>query len=219
MKSILHSVDRRRPAPPLLPILRSEQQGRILALVLGEPELEFTLTELATRAQASHPSVHREVERAEAAGLVRSRRIGNVRLVQANTDSPYYTGLTDVLVKAFGVPLVLASALRGLHGVDRALIFGSWAARFHGEPGSRPVGDIDLLVLGDPDRGEIYERLAGVYERLGRTVQVTIRASDWLTSGTGAFHASVVSQPKVVLDVEGPDYWPDSSASTAESAA
>lgn len=132
---------------------------------------------------------------------MQSRRVGNVRLVQANTKSPYYTGLADVMIKAFGVPYVLATALQGVPGVDGAVIFGSWAARFHGEEGSRPVGDIDLLILGDPHRSELYERLAGVHQRLGRTVQVTIRATDWLDSGTGAFHESVVSQPQVVLDV------------------
>jgi len=32
----------RRPSPPLLPILRSRQQGEILALLLGDPDLELS---------------------------------------------------------------------------------------------------------------------------------------------------------------------------------
>jgi hypothetical protein len=64
------------------------------------------------------------------AGLVTSRRIGNTRLVRANTDSPYDRGLADVLTKPFRVPRVLANALRSVEGVERAYIFGSWAARF-----------------------------------------------------------------------------------------
>ncbi len=83
MKSILLLVDR-QSAPPLLPILRSQQQGEILALLLGDPELELSLTEIATRLGVPHPSVYREIQRAEQAGLVTSRKIGNTRLVRAN---------------------------------------------------------------------------------------------------------------------------------------
>jgi DNA-binding transcriptional ArsR family regulator len=74
------------PAPPLLPIFRSQQQAEILALLLGDPDLELSITEIADRTGVPYPSVHREIERAEAAGLVTSRRIGNTRLVRVDTD-------------------------------------------------------------------------------------------------------------------------------------
>jgi hypothetical protein len=38
-----------QPAPSLLPILRSQQQGEILALLFLEPDLELSLTEIAAR--------------------------------------------------------------------------------------------------------------------------------------------------------------------------
>jgi DNA-binding transcriptional ArsR family regulator len=110
---------RKSPAPALLPILRSQQQGEILALLLGNPDTEFSLSEIAFRSGAPHPSVYREVQRAEQAGIVTSRKIGNTRLVRANTASPYYLGLSDVLVKAFGIPALLAEALRGIAASSR----------------------------------------------------------------------------------------------------
>jgi hypothetical protein len=61
--------------------------------------LELSLTELSGRTGAPHPSVYREVKRGEAAGLLVSRKVGNTRLVRANTASPYYAGLSDVLTK------------------------------------------------------------------------------------------------------------------------
>lgn len=200
MKSILQFVDR-SPTPLLLPVLRSQQQGEILALLLGDPDLELSLTELSRRTGAPHPSVHREVERAEAAGLVTSRKVGNTRLVRANTASPYYAGLADVLTRAFGVPAVLAAALRDVPGIKAAYIYGSWAARRAGEPGRRPVGDIDVLVLGDPDRDKLYGVLSEAEGRLGRPVQVTVRNAGWLGSGTGAFHDTVTSRPVLQLDL------------------
>jgi DNA-binding transcriptional ArsR family regulator len=198
LRNIIQFVDK-APAPSLLPILRSQQQGEILALLLGDAELELSLTELATRTGTPHPSVHREIQRAEAAGIVTSRKVGNTRLVRANTRSPYYAGLADVLTRAFGVPDVIAKSLRGIDGVSEAAVFGSWAARQAGEPGARPVGDIDLLVLGEPDRDALYAALRDAEARLGRPIEVTIRRSEWLESGTGSFHDTVATGPLLRL--------------------
>lgn len=200
MKSILLLVDR-QSAPPLLPILRSQQQGEILALLLGDPELELSLTEIATRLGVPHPSVYREIQRAEQAGLVTSRKIGNTRLVRANISSPYYSGLAEVLTRAFGVPAVLAEVLRGVDGITAAYIYGSWAARHEGQAGQRPVGDIDVLILGEPDRDQIYAALSTAEQRLALPVQATIRDAAWLKSGSGSFHDTITSRPLVELAV------------------
>jgi DNA-binding transcriptional ArsR family regulator len=191
----------KRSAPSLLPILRSQQQGEILALLLGDPDLELSLTEIGTRTGTPHPSVYREIQRAEQAGLVTSRKVGNTRLVRANTASPYYGGLAEILTRAFGVPAVLAEALRDVSGITAAYIFGSWAARHEGRTGQRPVGDIDVLVLGEPDRDQLYAALSIAEERLARPVQATIRDSSWLESGSGAFHDTITSRPLLRLSL------------------
>ena len=198
MRSIIQIVDR-RPSPSLLPILRSQQQAEILALLLGDPDLELSLTEIAERIGVPYPSVHREIERAERAGLVTTRKVGNTRLVQANTSSPYYAGLADVLTKAFGVPAVIAQVLQPVMDISDAYIYGSWAARHAGQPGQRPVGDIDVLVLGTPDRDQLFGALSEAEKRLGRPIQATIRGADWLESGSGSFHDTVTSQPLLRL--------------------
>lgn len=191
----------RSAAPSLLPILRSRQQGELLALLLGDPELEASLTDLAALVSVPVSSVHREIDRAESAGLVTSHKIGNTRLVRADTDSPYYRGLADVLVKAFGPPRVLAAALAPIDNIDAAHIYGSWAAHFLGDGADRPVGDIDVLVLGSPDRDELYAAAVAAEQRLGRPVQATVRPADWISTGTGNFHATVTQRPLVEIDL------------------
>ena len=192
-----------------MPILRSQQQGELLARLLGDPELEVSLTDLAGLVEAPVSSVYREIERAETAGLVVSRRIGNTRLVRANTDSPYFSGLSDVLVRAFGPPEVLAEVLTGIDHIDSAYIFGSWAARFQGDSGERPVADIDVLVLGEPDRTELYAAASAAEARLGRLVQVTVRAAGWLQTGEGNFHATVSQRPLVPIELRNDRTVPD----------
>jgi DNA-binding transcriptional ArsR family regulator len=189
-------------SPSLLPIFRSQQQAELLAFIFGDPTAEHSLTELAERLGIPYPSVHREVARAEAAGLVTSRPVGRTRLIRADTTSPYFDGLSDVLVKAFGVRWVIGQELDGVAGVDQAYVYGSWAARFSGMDGDRPVGDIDLLVLGAPDRDEVYAAVRRAERKLGRSVQVTIRSTDWLVGGSGTFHDTVAGRPLVPLQMQ-----------------
>ncbi len=115
--------------------------------------------------------------------------------MRANTASPYYAGLAEVLTRAFGVPAILAEALQAIDGIAAAYIYGSWAARHEGRTGQRPIGDIDVLILGEPDRDRLYAVLSDAEERLGRPVQATIRGADWLDAGSGAFHDTVTSRP------------------------
>lgn len=196
MDSTIQDVER-GPTPPLLPILRSQQQADLLASLLGDPDRELSLSDLAATVRVPFATVHREIERAERAGIVTSRKVGNVRLVRANTESPYFMGLSDVLVKAFGPPQVIATALAPLPGVEGVYLYGSWAARYVGDDGARPVGDIDVLVLGQPDRDALYRAAAQASERLGRDVQVTVRAKGWFANGEGSFHDTVMSRPLV----------------------
>lgn len=187
--------------PSLLPLLRSQQQGEILAAVLGAAGEEFSVADLGRLTGAAYPSVHREIARAERAGIVQSRRVGNVRLVRANSSSPYFEGLAAVLVRAFGPPAVLGRALAGIEGIESAYLFGSWAARFTGQEGERAVKDLDLLVLGDPERNALFEATSQASQMLGREVQVTIRDPGWLSEGEGPFHDTVSSRPLVSIDL------------------
>jgi len=65
---------------------------------LDDPEREQSLADLTARLAIPSPSVHREVERAEQAGIVRSRRVGRTRMVSADTTSPYFVPLRQLLV-------------------------------------------------------------------------------------------------------------------------
>ncbi len=202
------------PSPPLLPIFRSQQQAELLALILDSPTVEYTLAELADRTEIPYASLHREIERATAAGLLTRRNIGRAFLVQADTTSPYYSGLSDILTKAFGAPWIIGQLLHGIAGITSAYVYGSWAARHAGETGDRPVGDIDLLVLGNPDRDEIYAAASTAEQRLGRPVQVTIRSADWLAHGTGSFHDTIANRTLTEVPLTPTDTAPEEPSPT-----
>ncbi|HSZ46573.1 MAG TPA: hypothetical protein VK823_14625 [Streptosporangiaceae bacterium] len=185
------------PPPALLPLLRSRLQADLLTLVLLAPGREWSLTELAGRTGASVSSAQREMARAQDAGVVSSRRVGNTRLVTA-ADSPLTGPLTELLLRSFGPRQVLAEELAGQPGIEEAFLFGSWAARYSGQPGPPPV-DIDVLVIGNPDRDDLDEAAQRAGSRLAREVNVTIRSPEWWRDGGDGFHAEVSRRPLIPL--------------------
>lgn len=102
-------------------------------------------------------------------------------------------------MRAFGVVPSFAAVLAEIEGIAEAYVFGSWAARATGRDGIRPVGDVDVLILGTPDRDRLYEAIHDLEDRLGRPVQVTIRDTGWLADGEGSFHDTVTSRPMVAI--------------------
>jgi predicted nucleotidyltransferase len=200
MHGILRLMQRAFP-PPLLPLLRSRLQAEMLTLVLLAPWREWSLTDLASRTGASVSSAQREVTRAEQAGVVISRRLGNTRLVKA-ADSPLTGPLTELLLRSFGPRQVLAEELNSIDGIDAAYLFGSWAARYAGETG-RPPADLDVLIIGAPDRDALDDATQRAGERLAREVNVTIRSPLWWQEGTDGFHVDVTRRPLVPIFGEG----------------
>jgi predicted nucleotidyltransferase len=185
----------RTDPPPLLPLLRSRLQADLLTLVLLAPGREWTLSELAARVGASVSSAQREVVRAEQTGVIASRRVGRTRLVTA-ANSPLTGPLTELLLRSFGPRQVLAEELAAVDGIEAAYLFGSWAARYAGQEG-RPPADLDVLVIGKPDRDALDDAAQRAGERVAREVNVTIRSPQWWREGTDGFHAEITRRPIV----------------------
>lgn len=186
------------PAPSLAPILRSETQGRILARLLADPTQNYNLTELVEWAGSSMPTVQREVGRAEKAGILTSRKAGPTRLVQANTDHPLFAPLSQVILATYGPPAVIAREFAAIDNAEAVLLFGSWAARYLGQPGREP-NDIDVLVIGSPDRGVVDDAAERAERAIGLPVQATVRSRQQWTTGDDSFIREVKSRPFVVV--------------------
>ena len=184
-------------APPLLPILRSRLQAELLTLVLLSPGREWTLTELAGRVGSSVATAQREVARAEQTGVLTSRRLGNTRLVTAAA-SPLTEPLTELLLRSFGPRQIVGEEIADLPGIERAYLFGSWAARYTGQPGRAPA-DIDVLIIGTPDLDDLDDAAQRATARLAREVNLTIRSPTWWHDSTDGFHTEVTTRPLITL--------------------
>jgi predicted nucleotidyltransferase len=183
-------------APPLLPIFRSRLQGEVLALTLPDPDREWTVDELAERTDEPYQTVAAEVRRLQRADLLTATTVGRTKLLTANRDSPYLRPLAELATMAFGPPTVIAEEFDRVDGIDAIYIYGSWAARYEGEPGPSPK-DIDVLVLGKPDRDDVFDAAQRAQRRLGREVNLTQRTRRQWETATDGFTEQVRASPMV----------------------
>jgi len=185
-------------APPLLPVFRSRLQGEILALVLGDPGTEWTAEDLSRRTGHPRHTVANELRRLEEAGLFTARMIGRSKLVRADAGNPYYEPLSRLALMSFGPPQVIREEFGAIDHAEQLFIFGSWAARYAGEEGPAPH-DVDVLIIGTPDRDEAYEAARRAQERLGREVNTTIRKAEQRQGAQDGFARQLRSSPLVKI--------------------
>ena len=186
----------RPQAPPLLPICRSRLQGELLALILADPSRRWTIDELATRTTEPYPTVATEVRRLQDGDLLTCRTVGRTKLLTANDHNPYLQPLAQLVLMAFGPPLVIGEEFAHVEGVESIHIYGSWASRYEGNIGPTP-NDVDVLVIGAPNRDAVYDAAQRSQERLGREVNVTQRTTEQWKSATDGFTEQLRASPMV----------------------
>lgn len=145
---------------------------RLLALLLLQPERSWALRDLAETLNAPDSSVHRELGRAEAAGLLRRDATARPHRFSAAPDDPLYEPLATLLRRSVGVETNLRQAL-ARRDVAAAVIYGSWPNGTR-----RPDSDIDVLVVGDADLRDLRVAVRSIGKAAGRTIDLTLVSED-----------------------------------------
>lgn len=158
---------------------------------------ELSIHDLAERANVAQGTASREVARLAEHGVVVTRKLGRNTLVRANWSLSWAADLRSILLQTLGVLGQLADALRTVGGIEEALIFGSWASRYEGEPGP-PPRDVDLLVVGDADLRAVRRACQPIQEALRVEINpVVLTAAEWTATTPDPFVAQLKSQPLV----------------------
>ena len=186
----------RTAAPAILPLFRSEMQLRLLALLLLQPERSWTLDGLAETLGAPRSSVHRELERAERAGLVRREAASRPHNFIAATEESMFEPLSTLLQRSVGIEEELRAALRK-PGVEAAVIHGSWVSGHR-----RPDSDVDVLVVGDASLRELRRVVRPIGQSAGRIIDIMVMSVTEFQTRVGegsGLARSVLTGPTVPL--------------------
>jgi predicted nucleotidyltransferase len=173
----MNEATARRSALPAALFGRSEIRRRIIALLYLDPDVRLHLREIARRAQTSAGTARRELGRLEAAGLVERTVEGRQVYHRATRGGPLAASIAEIVRRTMGAGVVLRQALDDVAGIESATIFGSYASGRMG-----PMSDIDLLIVGAPDRDVLTERLEAAGRDLGRPINEIVYAADDLAA-------------------------------------
>lgn len=186
----------------LLPVMRSDLIVRLLTrLLVGE--VEEHQRELATVLGVSEPSMSAAAKAVCATGVIEVVQRGKAKYLRANTGSPLYGPMRNLITVAAGPAVIIGRALAHVPGIDRAYIFGSWAARDAGEPGRAPR-DIDVVVIVTEARQtELVQVAVAAAERvLGREVNPIVYVVAAWVDPENSFARALQQRPMTPLDLD-----------------
>ena len=179
-------------------ILFSQYRSRVLGLLLLHPEQAYYLRQIARLTGTAPGTMQRELIKLVEAELVTVKKIGNQTHYQANRSSPIFEELASILRKTSGLVDVLLQGLLPLENqIQCAFVFGSTAG---GK--TTASSDIDIMLIGDLEFGEVVAALHPYQEILGREINPKVFTSkEWtkFMQDNGAFIRDVLSKPKLYI--------------------
>lgn len=167
--------------------------------MFGAPDRSFYLNELLRLTQLGSASLQQELARLTKAGIVRSERVGNLRMFRANSDSPVFSELVSLTRKTLGVDDLLRTALQALDGK----LMGAWIYGSVAKQTDTADSDVDVLLVGvGLSLAEVLQCLEPVEQQLGRKINpscYTEQEFERRLADPDSFVSKIWQQPKVNL--------------------
>ena len=172
-----------------------------MAQLYMNPSDGFSISELARFAKTSVPTAMREVDRLLDARLVTEKTFGRARLIQVNTKHLLHDAIKQIVSYSYGPVAVLPSALYSIDGLEKAFIYGPYAAHLKHELGP-DLHEVDLLLVGYMNRIEASKAAERVEGYLGRSVNVQFVGSQEWDKAETEFVKTVKAKPLVELGLD-----------------
>jgi len=157
--------------------LSSRLRRDLLGYYFTNPSASHYLRELAGILNADPANLSRELRRLEHEGLFTSDRRGNQKHFRLNRHYPLYDEIRGIVAKTIGATGKLKAALARVEGIEEALLYGSFARNQQDQ-----ASDIDLLIIGKPEMGDLEEALRTLERQLRREINYTLLTREELES-------------------------------------
>jgi predicted nucleotidyltransferase len=179
--------------------LFSRVQSRVLGILFGQPDHEFQLTEIISRAGSGRGAVQRELEKLTQVGIVATAAYGNRKLYHANRESPVFHELHQLVLKTVGIVDPLREALTPYRrSIESAFVYGSIA-----KGADTAKSDIDMMIIGEGlTYSEVFSSLQKAERTLARPVNPNVMtADDWgrKVKAKSSFVKKILNQPKLFV--------------------
>lgn len=156
----------------MLQLFKSKIRAGLLRLFFYNPQKEFYIRQLAKILNTSAGNTQKELRKLEADAIIKSKKMGNLRIYTLNQTLPLYPVLQQIITKTIGIESVLKENLKYLPGIKYAFIFGSYAK---GE--LKADSDIDLFIVGNINEDGLLKIIKNVEKMILRDINYHIDTS------------------------------------------
>ncbi len=180
-----------------LEITRSRLRKKALGYFFTNPNASLYLRETAYVLKEDPGNLFKELKRLEKEGIFISTRRGNQRYFSLNKEYPLYKELKAVIFKTIGVEGSLKKIINETDKVKFAFIYGSFAQ--NRESGA---SDIDILIVGNPDKNSLLEKIDNLEHRLQREINYNIYTEEEFQEKIrkkDSFMLNILKRPKIIL--------------------
>lgn len=183
---------------PVAELLFNEYRRRVLSLLLLNPDRAYHVREIARLTATQAGTLHKELTRLAAVGILEKHAQGNQLSYKANKHSIIFSELASIMRKTSGLADVLIDALMPLRDdIVFAWIYGSMASGKAHE-----YSDIDLLVVGEVEYQPLIKALYPCQERLAREINPKLyRLPEWQAAlaNKDSFVLELLDKPLIKL--------------------
>ena len=179
-------------------LLFGEYRQRALGLLLLNPDASYHVRELARITGTSAGTLHKELTKLAADGILQKKQIGNQVHYSANRNCPIFDEMASILRKTSGLTDVLAKALIDLEDkIDVAFVFGSVA---RGDQQAR--SDVDIMLIGSLSFADAVQALHASQAVLQREINPVVYSQDEFNrriKNNDTFINEVLAKPKLFI--------------------
>jgi predicted nucleotidyltransferase len=179
-------------------LLFSEYRRRVLGLLLLNPSANYHVRELARLTGTSAGTLHKELSKLTAGGILQRKQVGNQVHYSANLACPIFEELSSILRKTSGLVDVLAKALLQIENqIHFAFVFGSVA---RGEQQSN--SDVDVMLIGALSFADAVQALHPAQAILQREINPVVYSPEEFErriKNNDSFIKEVLAKPKLFI--------------------
>lgn len=145
--------------------LRSKITQKVLGYFYLHEDVEMYINEMARRLGLDSGNLTRKLEELENQGILKNQWKGTQRYYSLNKEFSLYQEYKKIIKKTVGFEKILGASLKTLVGIQKAVVFGSYAADRMDQK-----SDIDLLVIGDHETVELQRIIARIQRSIDREI-------------------------------------------------
>ncbi|MBU0661678.1 nucleotidyltransferase domain-containing protein [Patescibacteria group bacterium] len=147
--------------------LKSAITQKLLSHFFLNPHEKLYVNELARKLSLDKRNLVKKLKELEKEGLLASRSRGNLKLYSINTKFPLYKEYKNIVLKTLGFEEELKGLLKGVPGIEKAYIYGSYAA-----DKLEAHSDIDLLVVGEHKLMVLQKAINKLQRKIDREINI-----------------------------------------------